>query len=229
MRKRPAVRVLAELRAARPRTRATGQGRKYRPHHRCGRGEPAGAVARSLGRLAHAAFAQRLERPRPCRAGLCEARLPGPRVARQLAQDTNRVLPVRLVKGAYWDTEIKRSQEAGYEGYPLFTRKVSTDVSYLACARYLLDRRDVFFPQFATHNAHTLAAVTVMAGNDRRYEFQRLHGMGQQLYASVVARRGASACRIYAPVGSHEDLLAYLVRRLLENGANTLVRQSARR
>ena len=139
---------------------------------------------------------------------------------RQLAQDTNRIIPVRLVKGAYWDTEIKRSQEAGYDGYPLFTRKVSTDVSYLACARYLLGSRDSFFPQFATHNAHTLAAVTVMAGNDRRYEFQRLHGMGQQLHASMV-RAGGVSCRIYAPVGSHEDLLAYLVRRLLENGANS--------
>jgi RHH-type proline utilization regulon transcriptional repressor/proline dehydrogenase/delta 1-pyrroline-5-carboxylate dehydrogenase len=138
---------------------------------------------------------------------------------RQLAEDTNRVFPVRLVKGAYWDTEIKRSQEGGYDGYPVFTRKVSTDVSYLAGARYLMGNRDRFFPQFATHNAHTLAAVTVMAGGDDRYELQRLHGMGQPLYASA-ASTGA-ARRIYAPVGSHEDLLAYLVRRLLENGANS--------
>ncbi|MDP9139092.1 MAG: bifunctional proline dehydrogenase/L-glutamate gamma-semialdehyde dehydrogenase PutA, partial [Pseudomonadota bacterium] len=138
----------------------------------------------------------------------------------RLALDTNRVIPVRLVKGAYWDTEIKRSQEAGYDGYPLFTRKVSTDVSYLACARYLLGRRENLYPQFATHNAHTLAAVKVMAGDDPRYEFQRLHGMGQQLYAGLVGAGGV-ACRIYAPVGSHEDLLAYLVRRLLENGANS--------
>jgi RHH-type proline utilization regulon transcriptional repressor/proline dehydrogenase/delta 1-pyrroline-5-carboxylate dehydrogenase len=140
----------------------------------------------------------------------------------KLAEETGRVLPVRLVKGAYWDTEIKRSQEQGYEAYPLFTRKVSTDVSYMACARFLLSRRDVFYPQFATHNAHSLAAISVMAGNDRRFEFQRLHGMGQALYEQVVGKdRMNQPCRIYAPVGSHEDLLAYLVRRLLENGANT--------
>jgi RHH-type proline utilization regulon transcriptional repressor/proline dehydrogenase/delta 1-pyrroline-5-carboxylate dehydrogenase len=139
-----------------------------------------------------------------------------------LAEQTGRRLPVRLVKGAYWDSEIKRSQEAGYEGYPLFTRKVSTDVSYLACARYLLTHRGRFYPQFATHNAHTVAAAATMAGNDRAFEFQRLHGMGQALYAEVVGRdRLDIPCRIYAPVGSHEDLLAYLVRRLLENGANT--------
>ncbi|MFT3986431.1 proline dehydrogenase family protein [Aestuariivirga sp.] len=104
----------------------------------------------------------------------------------QLAQQSGRKFPVRLVKGAYWDTEIKRSQEAGFPAYPLFTRKVSTDVSYLACAKYLLSRRDVFYPQFATHNAHTLAAISVMAGNDRSFEFQRLHGMGQALYEQVV-------------------------------------------
>ena len=139
-----------------------------------------------------------------------------------LAEETGRVIPVRLVKGAYWDTEVKRTQEQGFEAYPLFTRKVSTDVSYLACARYLLARRDVFYPQFATHNAHSLAAISVMAGNDRRFEFQRLHGMGQALYEQVVGKDKLNQpCRIYAPVGSHEDLLAYLVRRLLENGANT--------
>jgi RHH-type proline utilization regulon transcriptional repressor/proline dehydrogenase/delta 1-pyrroline-5-carboxylate dehydrogenase len=140
----------------------------------------------------------------------------------QLARDTRRVLPVRLVKGAYWDTEIKRAQEGGFEGYPVFTRKVSTDASYLACAKYMLAHREVFYPQFATHNAHTLASVYVMAGNDRRFELQRLHGMGQQLYANVISPDGLNQpARIYAPVGSHEDLLAYLVRRLLENGANT--------
>ncbi len=140
----------------------------------------------------------------------------------QLARDTGRRFPVRLVKGAYWDTEIKLSQIAGYEGFPLFTRKVSTDVSYLACARFLLGNRDAFYPQFATHNAHTVSAVSVMAGNDREFEFQRLHGMGQALYDAVTSQDGlAQPCRIYAPVGSHEDLLAYLVRRLLENGANT--------
>ena len=139
-----------------------------------------------------------------------------------VAEGTGRVMPVRLVKGAYWDTEIKRAQEQGLPSYPLFTRKVSTDVSYLACAKYLLNRRDVFYPQFATHNAHSLAAVSVMAGSDRRFEFQRLHGMGQALYEQVVGKTKMNQpCRIYAPVGSHEDLLAYLVRRLLENGANT--------
>ena len=139
-----------------------------------------------------------------------------------VAQSTGRVLPVRLVKGAYWDTEVKRAQEQGLPAYPLFTRKVSTDVSYLACARFLLARRDVFYPQFATHNAHSLAAISVLAGNDRRFEFQRLHGMGQALYEQVVGKdKMNQPCRIYAPVGSHEDLLAYLVRRLLENGANT--------
>ena len=135
-----------------------------------------------------------------------------------LARATDRRIPVRLVKGAYWDSEIKRAQEAGLTAYPLFTRKVSTDVSYLACAKYMLQRADAFYPQFATHNAHTLAAISVMAGANRDFEFQRLHGMGQALYAQVA---GAQPCRIYAPVGSHEDLLAYLVRRLLENGANT--------
>jgi RHH-type transcriptional regulator, proline utilization regulon repressor / proline dehydrogenase / delta 1-pyrroline-5-carboxylate dehydrogenase len=140
----------------------------------------------------------------------------------ELAEATGRKLPVRLVKGAYWDTEIKRAQEAGLAGYPVFTRKVGTDVSYLACAKLMLARRDVFYPQFATHNAHTLAAVSVMAGEGDGYEFQRLHGMGQALYAEVLGSDKLDRpCRIYAPVGSHEDLLAYLVRRLLENGANT--------
>ncbi|MDE2446170.1 MAG: bifunctional proline dehydrogenase/L-glutamate gamma-semialdehyde dehydrogenase PutA, partial [Alphaproteobacteria bacterium] len=136
----------------------------------------------------------------------------------KLGQATGRILPVRLVKGAYWDTEIKRAQEAGLQDFSVFTRKVCTDVSYLACARFMLSRRDVFYPQFATHNAQTVAAVSVMAGNDMRFEFQRLHGMGQALYDQVI---GQQPCRIYAPVGSHKDLLAYLVRRLLENGANT--------
>jgi RHH-type proline utilization regulon transcriptional repressor/proline dehydrogenase/delta 1-pyrroline-5-carboxylate dehydrogenase len=139
-----------------------------------------------------------------------------------LARDTEHVIPVRLVKGAYWDTEIKRAQEQGLDSYPVFTRKTSTDVSYLACARLLLASRDRFYPQFATHNAQTVAAVRVMAGNDLRFEYQRLHGMGQGLYEEVVpADKMGLPCRIYAPVGSHEDLLAYLVRRLLENGANT--------
>ena len=138
-----------------------------------------------------------------------------------LASRTKRVLPVRLVKGAYWDTEIKRAQEGGLLSFPVFTRKVSTDVSYLACAKYMLKRRDCFYPQFATHNAQTISAIDVMAGDDRRLEFQRLFGMGEALYDALAETGIAQPVRIYAPVGSHEDLLAYLVRRLLENGANT--------
>jgi RHH-type proline utilization regulon transcriptional repressor/proline dehydrogenase/delta 1-pyrroline-5-carboxylate dehydrogenase len=139
-----------------------------------------------------------------------------------MARRHKRRLMVRLVKGAYWDSEIKWSQERGLPGYPVFTRKLSTDVSYLACARKLLADPTAFYPQFATHNAHTLAAVLEMAGNRRDFEFQRLHGMGETLYEQVVGPEALGlAARIYAPVGSHEDLLAYLVRRLLENGANT--------
>jgi RHH-type proline utilization regulon transcriptional repressor/proline dehydrogenase/delta 1-pyrroline-5-carboxylate dehydrogenase len=139
-----------------------------------------------------------------------------------LARRSGRRLPVRLVKGAYWDSEIKRSQEKGLEGYPVYTRKMATDVSYLACARRLLAAGDAFYPQFATHNAQTAAAILELAGNRRDWEFQRLHGMGEALYAQIVgADKLDRPCRVYAPVGSHEDLLAYLVRRLLENGANT--------
>ncbi|HEX2113278.1 MAG TPA: bifunctional proline dehydrogenase/L-glutamate gamma-semialdehyde dehydrogenase PutA, partial [Alphaproteobacteria bacterium] len=130
----------------------------------------------------------------------------------------NRRLMVRLVKGAYWDTEIKRAQERGLDGYPVFTRKVTTDLSYLACAQAIFAAGSVFYPQFATHNAHTVAAIAEFAGG-REFEFQRLHGMGEALYEQIVTPE--RPCRVYAPVGSHEDLLAYLVRRLLENGANT--------
>jgi len=139
-----------------------------------------------------------------------------------LAGRARRRLMVRLVKGAYWDTEIKLAQERGLEGYPVFTRKASTDVSYIACARKLLAGRSAFYPQFATHNAHTLATVLELAGNNHEFEFQRLHGMGDALYEEIATPEELGcAVRIYAPVGSHEDLLAYLVRRLLENGANT--------
>ena len=139
-----------------------------------------------------------------------------------MARDKGRKIPVRLVKGAYWDSEIKRAQEQGLRSYPVFTRKVHSDVSYLACARLLLDARSEIYPQFATHNAHTLASVLEFGGERRDYEFQRLHGMGDELYAEVVNPEKLNrACRVYAPVGSHEDLLPYLVRRLLENGANT--------
>ena len=140
----------------------------------------------------------------------------------ELAAETGRKLPIRLVKGAYWDTEIKHAQEQGFESYPVFTRKVFTDVSYLACAKLMLANQETIYPQFATHNAHSLAAILTYAGNRRDFEFQRLHGMGQPLYEEVAgADKENVACRIYAPVGSHENLLAYLVRRLLENGANT--------
>jgi RHH-type proline utilization regulon transcriptional repressor/proline dehydrogenase/delta 1-pyrroline-5-carboxylate dehydrogenase len=139
-----------------------------------------------------------------------------------LARRSGRRLMLRLVKGAYWDSEIKRSQERGLDGYAVFTRKLATDVSYLACARAILAAPDAFFAQFATHNAQTLAAVLELAGERRDYEFQRLHGMGEALYEQVVGKDKLDRpCRVYAPVGSHEDLLAYLVRRLLENGANT--------
>ena len=139
-----------------------------------------------------------------------------------LARRKRRRLMVRLVKGAYWDAEIKRSQELGLPDYPVFTRKPSTDVSYLACARRLLDQPALFYPQFATHNAHSIAAVLEFAGDARDFEFQRLHGMGEALYEELVENNPVGvSCRIYAPVGKHEDLLAYLVRRLLENGANS--------
>src|SRR6188508_279635 len=138
-------------------------------------------------------------------------------------RETDRRITLRLVKGAYWDSEIKRAQERGLSGYPVFTRKSNTDVSYLACARLLESAGERIYPQFATHNAHTIAHVAEVFGGDaNRFEFQRLHGMGAELYDSVVRGPwGKFACRVYAPVGAHEDLLPYLVRRLLENGANT--------
>lgn len=141
----------------------------------------------------------------------------------ELARRTSRRIPVRLVKGAYWDTEVKRAQQHGVADFPVFTRKVATDVSYLACARLLLEGGDLFYPQFATHNAHTLAAVIELAGNRRGgFEFQKLHGMGEQLYKDLATVEDVGIpCRVYAPVGSHKDLLPYLVRRLLENGANS--------
>ncbi|MGE4430975.1 MAG: trifunctional transcriptional regulator/proline dehydrogenase/L-glutamate gamma-semialdehyde dehydrogenase [Sphingobium sp.] len=142
-----------------------------------------------------------------------------------LARRANRRLMVRLVKGAYWDAEIKRAQVDGLSDYPVYTRKAHTDVAYIACARKLLAARDMLFPQFATHNAQTLATILHLAGPDFQpgdYEFQCLHGMGEPLYDQIVgAGPAARPCRIYAPVGTHETLLAYLVRRLLENGANS--------
>jgi RHH-type proline utilization regulon transcriptional repressor/proline dehydrogenase/delta 1-pyrroline-5-carboxylate dehydrogenase len=138
-----------------------------------------------------------------------------------LARREGRTMPVRLVKGAYWDSEIKRAQEQGLDDYPVFTRKCNTDVSYLACAKALLTRHDSLYPQFATHNAHTVAWL-LEVGRDRPFELQRLHGMGEELYGELGERPGfARGVRVYAPVGSHEHLLPYLVRRLLENGANT--------
>lgn len=146
-----------------------------------------------------------------------------------VARRSGRRLMIRLVKGAYWDSEIKRAQVDGQEGYPVYTRKPYTDAAYIACARKLLAAADAVFPQFATHNAHTLAAIHELADpqvyTPQQYEFQCLHGMGEPLYEQVVGdpRDGklGRPCRIYAPVGTHETLLAYLVRRLLENGANT--------
>ncbi|MCH9693905.1 MAG: bifunctional proline dehydrogenase/L-glutamate gamma-semialdehyde dehydrogenase PutA [Gammaproteobacteria bacterium] len=144
------------------------------------------------------------------------------RFLEELAGDVGRRIPVRLVKGAYWDTEIKLAQERGIDSYPVFTRKSHTDVSYLAAARQALAAGSKLYPQFATHNAHTLASVLHYAGSRQDYEFQRLHGMGEELYAEVVdPDKHNRPCRVYAPVGSHEDLLPYLVRRLLENGSNT--------
>ena len=133
----------------------------------------------------------------------------------------NRKIMVRLVKGAYWDAEIKQAQELGLANFPVYTRKAVTDLSYIVCAQRLLDNREFIYPQFATHNAHTVSAIRYMAGNDTQsYEFQRLHGMGESLHDHILKQHN-TRCRIYAPVGAHVDLLAYLVRRLLENGANS--------
>ncbi len=139
----------------------------------------------------------------------------------RLAKDQGDLIPLRLVKGAYWDSEIKWSQQAGFDNYPVYTRKEATDVAYLACARYLLSPsvRGNIFPQFASHNAHTVSAIAVMTDH-KDFEFQRLHGMGDSLYNHAMEAYQQSV-RIYAPVGSHKDLLPYLVRRLLENGANS--------
>lgn len=141
-----------------------------------------------------------------------------------LSSKLDRKITVRLVKGAYWDTEIKRAQVMGLEGFPVFTRKINSDVSYISCARRLLTMTDRIYPQFASHNAHSVAAIMQLADDmgiaKQAYEFQRLHGMGESLFETVVKQDKVN-CRIYAPVGAHSDLLAYLVRRLLENGANS--------
>lgn len=137
-----------------------------------------------------------------------------------LAVRLDRKIMVRLVKGAYWDTEIKLAQTLGIDGFPVFTRKPSTDVSYVANARKLLGMTDRIYPQFATHNAHTVCSILEMAEDLQAFEFQRLHGMGETLHSKVL-EKNSTRCRIYAPVGAHRDLLAYLVRRLLENGANS--------
>ena len=139
-----------------------------------------------------------------------------------LCDKTGQRMMVRLVKGAYWDTEVKRTQERGLDDYPVFTRKAATDASYIACAQYMLEQRKHIFPQFAGHNALTVAMILEMAGNDKTgFEFQRLHGMGESLFKQVTEAGEKIACRVYAPVGGYRDLLAYLVRRLLENGANS--------
>ena len=139
-----------------------------------------------------------------------------------LCQQYGRRMMVRLVKGAYWDTEVKRAQERGLDDYPVWTRKPATDLSYLHCAAKLMEKRARIFPQFATHNALTVSTIIELAGADRSgFEFQRLHGMGEALYDTLLSGNDRIACRIYAPVGGYRDLLAYLVRRLLENGANS--------
>ncbi|MGB5587528.1 MAG: proline dehydrogenase family protein, partial [Gammaproteobacteria bacterium] len=139
-----------------------------------------------------------------------------------LTQDVGRTIEVRVVKGAYWDAEIKRAQEQGLDDYPVFTHKPNSDVCYLACARELLAARPLIYCQFATHNAQTLASIVHLAGDQGGFEFQRLHGMGEELYDEVIGEDKMNLpCRVYAPVGNHEDLLPYLVRRLLENGSNT--------
>lgn len=137
-----------------------------------------------------------------------------------LATKLDRKIMVRLVKGAYWDTEIKRAQVEGLSGFPVFTKKSATDVAYICCAKKLLSKVDRIYPQFATHNAHSISAVLNLAEDYGSFEFQRLHGMGEALHRQVLDKQGTK-CRIYAPVGAHRDLLAYLVRRLLENGANS--------
>lgn len=139
-----------------------------------------------------------------------------------LAKSKQCTIPVRLVKGAYWDSEIKRTQVNGLENYPVFTHKTATDLSYLACAKLILSQPESLYPQFATHNAHTVAAILELGKKHPGYEFQRLHGMGEQLYRQILKQTSNTLpCRIYAPVGNYQDLLPYLVRRLLENGANT--------
>ena len=150
----------------------------------------------------------------------------GPRAATvirtlyDMAQKHDRRIMVRLVKGAYWDTEIKRAQVKGVDGFPVFTQKAATDVSYICNAKTLLGMTDRIYPQFATHNAHTVAAILYLGQDRETFEFQRLHGMGETLHG-IVLEKNRTRCRIYAPVGAHRDLLAYLVRRLLENGANS--------
>lgn len=139
---------------------------------------------------------------------------------KKMAKSSGTRIMVRLVKGAYWDSEIKFAQMMGYDVYPVYTRKVNTDISYLACAQFMCDNLDVFYAQFATHNAYTVSAILSMNPRKGSFEFQRLHGMGDALYDRVIADHGLP-CRVYAPVGGYQYLLAYLVRRLLENGANT--------
>jgi len=157
--------------------------------------------------------------------GYAKRALPVLHYINRLADQQGDEIPLRLVKGAYWDTEVKESQQLGIDGYPVYTRKANTDVAYLVCAHFLLSEntRGRIFPQFATHNAHTISTILELANDaDRAFEFQRLHGMGEALYDAALKRAPKGTyCRIYAPVGAHKDLLPYLVRRLLENGANS--------
>ena len=138
----------------------------------------------------------------------------------QLAKDLDRKIAIRLVKGAYWDYEIKKAQLDGLKDFPVYTNKAGTDVSYLCCAKKLLSMTDRIYPQFAGHNAHTVSSILEFAQKDHSFEFQRLHGMGESLH-EIIKSRNNTRCRIYAPVGEHKELLPYLARRMLENGANS--------
>jgi RHH-type proline utilization regulon transcriptional repressor/proline dehydrogenase/delta 1-pyrroline-5-carboxylate dehydrogenase len=210
---------------ARAGTGAAGQVLRHRLHHRC---EEADRLELSLDVIAAAYADKSLEGWEGYGLAIQAYQKRAPEVIdfiADLARRHGRRIPVRLVKGAYWDSEVKRAQVDGQRGYPVFTRKPNTDVSYLANARRMLEAGDAIYPMFATHNAQTIATIHQRAkamGRAKHFEFQKLHGMGDDLYAEVIpADRLDVPCRVYAPVGSHEDLLPYLVRRLLENGANS--------
>ena len=201
-----------------------GGARQHQPHHRCRGGRPARTVARRVRGAGGAGGAapSAVAGLRPRAAGLPDARAGTDRARRRRSRASTGIrLMCRLVKGAYWDAEIKRAQELGLPHYPVFTHKHHTDISYLACARALLDAQDVIYPAVRHAQRGTIAAIVQMATRTGApFELQRLHGMGEGIYREVL-QNPLLACRVYAPVGQHRDLLAYLVRRLLENGANS--------